>query len=441
MTTTLVRILEREGYSVGAANRATDALELLAHDDFDVLVTDFVMDDMTGLELCQRALDARPEMAVIVITAHASLDLAVEAMRAGVVDFVTKPTNTNELCAAITRAVQRRQLRSGLRLDRTLESGMLESDLIGSSTAMARVRELVGLLAMSDTSVLIQGETGTGKEVVARALHEASGAPGPFIAVNCAAIPSNLIESELFGHARGAFTDARVQRNGLFLEANHGTIFLDEIGELPLATQPKLLRTLQERKVRPVGADAEVPFDVRVVAATNRDIEEEVEEKRFREDLYYRINVVRIDVPPLRDRGGDVIELASYFLGRLAQRRGTAPLTMSRPFADRLLAHTWPGNVRELENCIERAAVLARHGEITVADLPETVRADSARDVIAAPTNATDIVSMAELERRYVHRVLSLVGGNKARAAHVLGISRKTLYRKLREFGGHPGEN
>jgi DNA-binding NtrC family response regulator len=436
MTKSLARVLERDGYSVGAAGAAVSALDLLAHDDFDVLLTDAVMAEMTGLELCVRALEARPEIAVIVMTGHATLDLAVEAMRAGASDFITKPMETDLLRAAIARAVERRRLRADIRLERALESGVLDpGPLLGSSTAMKRVRELVGLVATTEASVLIEGETGTGKEVVARALHEASGAPGPFIAVNCAAIPANLIESELFGHVRGAFTDARSTRTGLFLEANHGTIFLDEIGELPLTTQPKLLRLLQERSVRPVGAAAEIPFDARVIAATNRDLEEEVSEKRFREDLYYRINVLRIDVPPLRDRGGDVIELATEFLERLGQRRGTPPLTLSRAAADRLLAHSWPGNVRELQNCIERAAVLARHGEITVADLPEKVRDDRNRDIIAAPCNATEIVPMAELERRYIQHVLTLVGGNKARASHILGISRKTLYRRLGSFG------
>jgi two-component system response regulator HydG len=262
---------------------------------------------------------------------------------------------------------------------------------------------------------------------------------GPFVAINCAAVPHSLIESELFGHARGAFTDAKVQRTGLFVQASGGTLFLDEIGELPIDMQPKLLRALQERKVRPVGANQEIPFDSRIVAATNRNLEDEVYEKRFREDLYYRVNVVKIDVPPLRERGGDVLHLAQFFLKQFAQRNDKNALELSTTAAEKLMAYNWPGNVRELENCMEHAVALARFDQITVEDLPEKIRAYRAERFVVAANDPTEIVTMDELERRYILRVLSLVGGNKSRAAQVLGFDRRTLYRKLERYGDGVG--
>jgi two-component system response regulator HydG len=301
---------------------------------------------------------------------------------------------------------------------------------------MRRVYELISRVGESDASVLIHGETGTGKELIARAIHGRSRrTDGPFVAINCAAVPHALLESELFGHARGAFTDAKVQRTGLFLQASGGTLFLDEIGELPLDVQPKLLRALQERKVRPVGANQEIPFDARIVAASNRNLEDEVYEKRFREDLYYRINVVKIDVPPLRERGGDVLHLAHHFLKSFAKRNLKPTLELSTTAAEKLMAYNWPGNVRELENCMEHAVALARFDQITVEDLPEKIRAYRAERFVVAANDPTEIVTMDELERRYVLRVLSLVGGNKSRAAQVLGFDRRTLYRKLERYG------
>ena len=300
---------------------------------------------------------------------------------------------------------------------------------------MRRVQQMIVRVASTEASVLVGGETGTGKERVARALHDASGRKGAFVAVNCAAVPANLIESELFGHARGAYTDAHAQRDGLFVEANHGTIFLDEIGELPLEVQPKLLRALQERKVRPIGSNAEVSFDARLVCATNRDLEQEVAEKRFREDLYYRINVIKLELPALRERGGDVVELATRFLAERAKRSAKPALKLSTAAAQKLLAYEWPGNVRELENCIERAVVVARHEEVVVDDLPEKVRQYETHRIVISTDDTSEIVTMVEIERRYFRRVLAAAGGNKVRAARLLGVDRKTLYRKLKKFG------
>lgn len=284
----------------------------------------------------------------------------------------------------------------------------------------------------SDPSVLICGESGTGKEVVARALHATSArADGPLVAVNCAAIPPSLLESELFGHARGAFTDAKTTRAGLFVQANGGTLVLDEISEMPLDMQSKLLRALQERVVRPVGANTEVSFDARLVSITNRELEAEIRAGRFREDLYYRINVVTIRLPPLRERGHDVLALADLFLRRAATRSGRAPLQLSKGAAERLLAYHWPGNVRELENCMERAVAMARFDQITVEDLHDRVRAQRADPLIEAVDHLGEVLTLDELERRYIARVMRLVKGNKTRAAELLGLDRRTLYRKL----------
>jgi two-component system response regulator HydG len=302
---------------------------------------------------------------------------------------------------------------------------------------MRRVHELIARVGASEASVLIYGETGTGKELVARAVHDASPRrEGPFVALNCAAVPPNLLESELFGHARGAFTDAKNARQGLFVEASGGTLFLDEIGEMPIEMQAKLLRALQERKVRPVGANAELSFDARIVTATHRDLEADVQKERFRQDLYYRINVVRIDVPPLRERSSDVLKLASFFLKTASERGAKGMLELSPQVAERLMAYDWPGNVRELENCIERAVALARFDHLTVEDLPEKIRAYRADRFVMAANEVDEIISLDEIERRYIIRVIKMLNGNKARAAQLLGLDRRTLYRKLERYEG-----
>lgn len=306
--------------------------------------------------------------------------------------------------------------------------------IIGSSAAMQQILDVIGRVAASDAPVLVQGETGVGKELIARRIHETSAnGEGPFVAINCAAIPAPLLESELFGHARGAFTDARTEHAGLFVQANHGTLFLDEIGDLPLEIQPKLLRALQERTVRPVGANVELPFDARIVAASNHDLREEVRERRFREDLYYRINVVCISVPSLRDREGDVLELARHFLGQHAARHGKPPIALSPEVTKKLLEYQWPGNVRELENCIARGVVFARHKEMTLEDLPDTVRNRPTDGPLVSVKGELEVMTLKELQCRYVQRVLALFGGNKSRTAQVLGIDRRTLYRKVDE--------
>jgi two-component system response regulator HydG len=297
---------------------------------------------------------------------------------------------------------------------------------------MAKACELVVRVAQSDATVLITGESGTGKELVAQAIHARSARKdGPFVAINCAAMPETLLESELFGHVRGAFTDARNSRDGLFVKASGGTILLDEIGEMPAGMQAKLLRVLQERTVRPVGADHEQPFDARIVAATNRDIETEVEQRRFREDLFYRINVVRVRVPPLRARGSDVLLLARSCIKRYAAQSGRKVVDMTTMAAERLLSYPWPGNVRELQNCIEHAVALAPLDHIGVEDLPENVRDYGATRIAVESNDPVELLPMEEVRRRYIGKVLDAVAGNKTLAAQVLGVDRRTLYRRL----------
>jgi DNA-binding NtrC family response regulator len=303
--------------------------------------------------------------------------------------------------------------------------------MVGDSPAMKQVSSLVLRVAASDASVLITGESGTGKELVARAIHDRSGRKGPFLAINCAAVPETLLESELFGHARGAFTDAHAARKGLFIEADGGTLLLDEIGEMAPGMQAKILRALQERKVRPVGGTTETPFDARIITATNRDLEAEVAQKRFREDLFYRINVVRIEVPPLRARGSDALQLAQHFLARGAARSGKPVIGLGSAVAERLLSYEWPGNVRELENCIERAVALTAYDEITLDDLPSKIREQKMSAMLPVADNPIELPSMQTVEDRYIQRVLQGVKGNKTLAAKILGFDRRTLYRKL----------
>jgi two-component system, NtrC family, response regulator HydG len=425
--------LEPRGFRVETCQSAESALAWIDREDFSTLLVDIHMEGANGLELCRDVVAKRPNLPVIVVTGFGTLEHAVGAIRAGAYDFITKPVSTDALVLTLDRAVQYRALTQELQRLRQRAHQSSLPNIIGSSEQMRQLAALVARVAESDTSVLINGESGTGKELVARALHEASGRSGPFLAINCAAVPENLLESELFGHARGAFTDASVARSGLFVEANDGTLFLDEIGDMPLAMQSKLLRALQERKVRALGASKEVPFNARLLTATNRDLEQAVQEKQFREDLFYRINVVKMDVPPLRRRGNDVLELAQFFLDRAGKRSNKPVSTIGRQVAERLLSYDWPGNVRELENCIERSVALAQFETITLDDLPPKVREHRATEVYISGSDPADLPSMTVVEDRYIRKVLSAVGDNKTLAAKILGFDRRTLYRKLRQ--------
>jgi DNA-binding NtrC family response regulator len=425
------------GFDVEWYTSANAALGALADHEVDAVVTDINMREMDGLELCARIVAAHPDVPVVVITAFGNLEAAINAIRAGAYDFLTKPFDIKVLALSLERAVQHRRLRAEVKRlrARVAEAGR-SGALLGTSPAMQEVRSLIERVADTESSVLVTGETGTGKELAARALHDGSRRKnGPFIAINCAAVPETLIESELFGHARGAFTDARSARTGLMVQANGGTLFLDEMAELPLALQPKLLRVLQERKVRPVGGDTEIPLDIRLVAATNADLDTAVEEKRFREDLYFRVNVISIPLPPLRARSGDVLLLAQHFLERAAEKAGRALTGIAPEAAKLLLAYPWPGNVRELQNCIERAVALARYDQVTVADLPEKIQQHRPSYVVLAADDPSELVSLEEMERRYILRVMEAVAGNKTMAAQILKMGRKTLYRKLDRYG------
>ena len=426
--------LKLRGFEASGATSAADALRAIRGNGFDVVLTDIRMPGTTGIQLCEEIVRGDPELPVIVMTAFGSLETAVAALRAGAYDFVTKPIEMDLLVLALQRAITQRRLQRQVReLAETVDHQAHFGEIIGSSPAMQRIYSQLAQLAATETSVLLTGESGTGKELVARSIHRRSRrASGPFVAVDCAAIPETLLESELFGHAKGAFTDARQERQGLFVRAGGGTLFLDEIGELPLTMQAKLLRALEERRVRPVGGDQEIPFDTRVISATNRDLDAAIEEKRFREDLYYRINVIQIELPPLRARGSDVLLLAQHFLGVFAESAGKEVTAIQPAAADRLLSYNWPGNVRELRNVVERAVALTQFDQIAVGDLPEKIRDYRGGQVVIGGDDPSELVSLEELERRYIAHVLEATGGNQTKAAAILGVDRKTLYRKLK---------
>jgi two-component system response regulator HydG len=429
--------LPRHGIACETARSAPSALERLEHDDFDVVLTDLNMPGFDGVALCARLSLLRPDIPVVVMTAFGSLDSAVAAIRAGAYDFVSKPIETGALALLIERAARHRELERRVRaLRRAVETTQRFDELIGESPPMRKLFDLLERLSASGTSLLIVGESGTGKELVARALHRrGSRAAGALVAINSAAMPETLLESELFGHVRGAFTDAHSDRKGLIEQASGGTLLLDEIGDMPLRIQAKLLRVLEDHRVRPVGSDREIAVDVRVIAATHRDLESEIEAGRFREDLYFRINVVRLELPPLRARGNDVLLIAQDLLEKSAARAAKDVSRFSRPAAEKLLTYSWPGNVRELRNCIDHAVALSPGAEIGVEDLPERIRAHRPEQLVLAGQNPAELVPLVEVERRYILHVLEAVGGNRTLAAQVLGLDRKTLYRKLTVYG------
>jgi DNA-binding NtrC family response regulator len=430
----LSQTLEEEGLETRSAATAEDALAVLEGERVDAILTDVHLGaGESGIALAERARTLYPEVPVMVLTAFGSMELAVEALRAGAADFLTKPIDLDLLLHATGRALEQRALRAEVRRLRAhIEKAKGPDALVGESAPIAAVKTLLERAARTDASLLICGESGTGKEVVARLLHERSRrSDGPFIAVNCSAFPEQLLESQLFGHKKGAFTDARSDHRGLLLEAEGGTLFLDEIGDMPPALQPKLLRVLQERRVRPVGGDREVPFDVRIISATHRDLEAEIEAGRFRDDLFWRLNVVQIDLPPLRVRGNDILTLAQHFLIVHAARHGVPVKSFSPAAARALTRYGWPGNVRELSNAVERAVALAEEDLVDVQDLPARVLRDAAG--ANAPLDA--LAPLEEVERAHILRVFELCKRNKVHTAEALGIDRKTLYRKLTRYG------
>jgi DNA-binding NtrC family response regulator len=427
--------LREAGYETEGVGDGQAAADRVVERSFDLCLSDIRMPAMGGIELLRRLGETSPETMVILMTAFGGLETAIEALRLGAVDYLVKPFKHDELIARVRRlADHRRLILENRNLRRTNDPGA-PSGMIGQSAAMKDVLETIRRVASLPSHILITGESGTGKELVARAIHEqGSRAKAPFVPINCAAIPETLLESELFGHAKGAFTGAVDNKEGLLKTAGEGTIFLDELGEMPLSVQSKLLRAIETREIQPVGSTRRIQIQARVVVATNRNLLEEAKASRFREDLYYRLAVVEIRVPPLRERPEDIPLLANHFVAKYARDLGRPVRSISREALRLLSGHDWKGNIRELSNAIERAVIFAGAEEIAPADLPHPVRSATPRD-LEYSTNLRD--AAAEFERAHVLRVLEQCGGNKRKAAELLGIGVTTIYRKL----GVPVEN
>ena len=429
----LSRILTSDGHQVTALADGSEALERLAEGEPpDLVVSDIRMGELDGLQLTDALRQRAPDTPVLLVTAFGNIDGAVDAIRRGAFDYLSKPYDVDGIKVVVARALEQRRLALENRaLRRDLRDKYKLDNVVGRSEAMLQVYKTAARVAATDATVLIEGESGTGKELVARAIHAASPrAARPFVAVDCGAIAEGVLESELFGHARGAFTGAQAMRRGLFEEANQGTLFLDEIGDVGQNLQARLLRALQEGTIRRVGTNETIAVDVRVVAASNRDLAQAVKDGRFREDLFYRLNVVTIVIPPLRERREDIPLLAEHFAAKHGRAEGAA---ISAPARDLLVAYDWPGNVRELENVVARALALNPSGVVTPEDLADHVRsARPAAATLAALAGVTqERPTLAELEKRYAAQVLQETAGNKTRAAEILGIDRKTLYRLL----------
>jgi two-component system response regulator AtoC len=436
----LTAILAESGREVRAVAGAQEALQELGAREYDLVITDVRMPGVSGLELLRAIQERQTDVMVVVMSAYGAHEAAVEAMKAGAYDYLAKPFRPDDVLLLLRKAEERERLsRENVRLRSELARSRHPGAIVGASEAMQRVLRQVQKIAGQKTTVLLEGESGTGKELVARALHEASPrAALPFVAVNCGAIPAELLESELFGHVKGAFTDATRDKKGLAVEADGGTLLLDEVGELPLQLQVKLLRFLQEEEVRPVGGTRTRRVDVRIVAATACDLRRAVEEGRFREDLFWRLNVVPIRLPALRERAEDVPLLAAHFLARYGRLRPELAMRLSAEAQEALAAHRWPGNVRELEHAIERAVVLAEGREIREEDLPDAVRLGArSAPPPAAPGAAELSVKRAtrELEERLIRAALERTGGNRTRAAELLELSYRALLYKIKDYG------
>ncbi len=427
-------LFRREGYKVKAVDSGEGAVEILEREPFDLVITDLRLTGMSGIEVLQQVKKTSPETEVVVMTAYGTIEGAVEAIKKGAYDYLTKPFQPEELTLLARRALERKGLAQRVRVLEDAARDREPLGIVGNSEAMKDVLSMVHRVAQHETTVLVTGESGTGKELVAKALHTLSlRKDKPLVTVNCGAIPENLQESELFGHVKGSFTGAHVDKRGLFEEAHGGTAFLDEIGELSPPAQVKLLRFLQDGEIRKVGTTHSRNLDVRIIAATNRDLEKSVEEKTFREDLYYRVNVIRIHVPPLRERSEDVPLLAQYFAKQAADRMGLMqPLSISPRARSLLMTQEWRGNVRELQNIIERAIALDRDGIIGMDDLPYDVTPRKEDELIDRAIDGS--LTLRQLEREYILEVLALCGGSRVRTAEKLGITTATLWRKLKQY-------
>ncbi|MCW5959615.1 MAG: sigma-54-dependent Fis family transcriptional regulator [Pyrinomonadaceae bacterium] len=431
MRSILRQLLEDDGFDVLTADRAENALEIFSQNEINVTLTDIRMSGMDGLELLDRLKAIDPEAIVVIMTAFSSVDSAIAALRKGAYDYVTKPFVNEDLMQTVRNAVRTGDLfRENRFLRRELDKHTGFSEMIGESPALQNVFRIIEKIADSNAAVLISGESGTGKELVARAIHLRSGrAEKAFLAVNCGALPESLLESELFGHVKGAFTGAASDKKGLFRSADGGTLLLDEIGEMPMPLQVKLLRALQEREVTPVGASIPVTFDARIIAATNKDLEYEIGENNFREDLYYRLNVIEIALPPLRSRREDIPLLTKHFLSKFAREHNSIEKPIEPEALNALVAYDWNGNIRELQNSLERAFLLSGD-QISASDLPPKITNNG-----PSPSSSNSLQpTLEELEQRYILETLSAVENDKASAAKILGIDVSTLYRKLKRY-------
>lgn len=432
-------LLLKEGYEVLLASDAPEAIELAKKERPDLIITDLRMGTTSGLEVLEGVKAFDPACEIVMISAFATTENAILAMKLGAYDYITKPFKVDEISVVVSKALEKRALVTENRALRSQLSGGSFAGLISRSQRMSEVFHVVEKVAPTRTTVLVTGESGVGKELVARAVHQKSPrADGPFVAVNCGAIPEGLLESELFGHVRGAFTGASVAKTGLFQAASQGTLFLDEVGELPLAVQVKLLRALQDRRVKAVGGVEDEEVDTRIVAATNRDLAAEVKAGRFREDLYYRLNVVQIKVPPLRERREDVLLLAEHFLAKVGKEQGLSNLSFSPDAIRALGSHSFPGNVRELENAVERAVTLAESETISESDLPSALRGANAllrEEVGEIPAGFDLQLHLDDIERQFLERALEQSGGVRQDAAKLLGLSFRSYRYRLKKLG------
>jgi len=434
MRAIISRLLEAEGYRVAGVASAEEALEKFAVEDVAVTLTDIRMTGMDGLALLDCIKDVDDEALVIVMTAYSSVDSAIAALRKGAYDYITKPFVNEDLLQSVKNAIRQRELfRENRQLRRELDRRYSFSEIIGTSEALHSVFRLVEKVATTNTNILIQGESGTGKELIARAIHHNSPrAACPFVAINCGALPETLLEAELFGHMKGAFTGAVASRPGLLRSAEGGTVFLDEVGEVSLAMQVRLLRAVQEHEVTPVGSSAPIHFDARIICATNRDLEKEVAEGRFREDLFYRLNVIEVHLPPLRERREDIPLLARHFITRTAREQAGNEKPIETAAMSALINYAWPGNIRELQNAVERAYTLSGD-TIDLDSLPPRVR-DAASHTLTMRDPDGLRPTLEEVERRHIFETLASVNQDKTRAANILGIDLSTLYRKLKRY-------
>ena len=428
-------VLKAEGFFPLAISDSSEALKILKKEEFDVIITDLKMKGLKGLDLLEEAKRVASLTPVIIITAFGTIESAIQAMKMGAYDYITKPFQLDEIVLTVKKALENRLLkREVARLKKEVESRYHFHHLIGKSPSMQKIYDLIERVSDNTSNVLIAGESGTGKELVAKAIHyNGARKERRFIAVNCAAIPETLLESELFGYKRGAFTDAKSDKKGLMVEAAEGSIFLDEITEMSSMLQAKLLRVIEEREVRPLGDTKSYPIDVRIISASNRDMKDLIQQGRFREDLYYRLKVIDIELPPLRKRREDIPLLIEHFIGRWGTPTAKKISSVSEEALRILINYSWPGNVRELENIIQRAMALCQHEVILPEDLPSSIlRGPDDEDLFKKGFQAQ--YTLDQLEKEYIRKVLIEVGGNKSKAAELLGLDRKTLYRKIEEM-------